>query len=320
MDISLESYELYNEIFLAESELFESMVSFGSDIVNESGALISINEGVKETLSKYIEKITAAIQKAWEKFKELVMDTKDDAWLKLFQKKITTGEPSFTINNFPQYDMNKLGSYKLIPFNYEEMKDSLSSKDAFISKYYGDLSGEGSISEKLERLVIKSRQDTKCTSELLKDIYKFCAADVKAEISKIEVDLKTINNSNQNIERLLNSITTDQGVKEAVALYESYLLEEDNSQDKSDKMSFTDDKSSSDDTNKNDNSAMVKSIQVYMSGSTDILSAKMKILKDMKKEYMSILKHFVGPEKSSNKDEEKKEDGNTSTSKNKIKI
>lgn len=318
MDISLESYELYNEIFLAESELFGSMVSFGSDIVNESGALISINEGVKETLNKYIEKVTAAIQKAWEKFKELVVDTKDDAWLKLFQKKITTGEPSFTINNFPQYDMNKLASYKLIPFDYEGMKESLTSKDEFISKYYGDLSGDGSISEKLEKVVVKSRQDTKCTSELLKDIYKFCAADIKSEIGKIEIDLKTINNSNQNIERLLNSITTDQGVKEAVALYESYLLEdENNSQNKSsDKMSFTDDKS---ETNKSDNSAIIKSIQVYMSASTDILSAKMKILKDMKKEYMSILKHFVGPEKASDKDEEKKEETNTN-SKNRVSI
>ena len=306
MDISLESYELYNEIFLAESELFESMISFGADAIHESTGLISIQEGMKETVNKYITKITTAIQKAWERFKELVLNGKDDAWLKLKKDKILNGQPSFTINNFPEYDMNKFSNIKLVPFNYEEMKDSLESKQSFTDKYYGELgSGEGSISDKLEKIILKSRQDTKCTNEILKELYKFCADDFKSEVSKIEADLKTINDSNKNIERLLSTITADQSTQEAVSIYESYLLE-DEQKEKTDKVSFTDDPSGPDSNNK---SVLIKNIQIYMSASTDVLSAKMKLLKDIKKEYMNILKHYAGSDKESDnkKNNEEKE-------------
>lgn len=301
MEISLESYELYNEIFLAESELFASITSIGADIVNESVGLISIHEDTKETINKYLTKITDAIQKAWEKFKEIVMNGADDVWLKANQKKILTGNPTFTINNYPKYDMNKLSSIKLIPINYDEMKESLQSNEAFIEKYYSELAGEGSISEKIEKLILKSRSDERCTPDILKECYNFCATDVKAEISKIEADLKIVNDSNKNIERIINSITSDQSTQEAVELYNYFLNEAD--QEKSEKMSFTDDKNG---PNADSGSTLVKDIHVYISASTDILSAKMKIVKDIKKEYMNILKHFVGGGKS-NKEEDNKE-------------
>lgn len=310
MDINLENYEFYNDLFLAETELFSSMVSIGADIVNESNGIISIQEDAKETINNYIQKIIQAIQNAWDRFKEIVMNEKDDIWLKAHEKKILESQPTFTINNYPEYDMNKLSSIKLIPLNYEEMKESLSSKEAFMAKYYGELEGEGSISDKLEKIILKSRKDERCTNELLKNCYKFCLSDSKSEISKIELDLKTINDSNKNIERIVNSISTDQTTREAAIMYESYLYEVQNQE----KISFTDDKNGADANNK---TSLVSDIHIYISCSSDILTAKMNLLKNIKKEYMNILKHLVGG--GENKEDNKKP-SNKSNSNKEIKI
>ena len=70
--ITLEDYELQYNLYLAESELFTNLISLGGEVINESSGLMSIQEGVKETVINYLTKISNAIQEAWNKFKEIL--------------------------------------------------------------------------------------------------------------------------------------------------------------------------------------------------------------------------------------------------------
>lgn len=313
MEVSLESYEFEYEIFLAESELFTKMVCFGSDILNESSGLVFIHENMKETILTYIKKISDAIQKAWDRFKELCMSEKDSIYLKSIAKKMENPNPAFTITNFPTYDMMKLDSIKLIPFNYEDMKDSLKTKESFISKYYNGIIADSkkSISENIESLIVTSRKDTKCTPEILKDLYKFCATEFKSKVTSIENDLKTVNDSNKNIERLVSMASPSESTTEAVAIYESGFILEAEDDKESNKMSFQDEKPSGEEGQ--GKTELVKNINAYMKVTTDVLSAKLKVYKDIRNTYMQVIKHYIsGKDNSSTEESEEKDNSSAS--------
>jgi hypothetical protein len=121
-------------------------------------------------------------------------------------------------------------------------------------------------------------------------MYKFVSSDIKTEISKIENDLKTVNGSSQNIERLVQSVTPAETTQESVLFLESYLNED------GDSVKFKDDE------NKPINSGeaksdIVKDVTTYMKVSTDILSAKMKVLRNIYACFMKSIKHCISPQK-----------------------
>ena len=131
-----EEYELNYELFLAEQELYTNLIDYGFGIFTESVGLISITEAVKGTILNYINKIIKGIQNAWNKFKAIFNKKEDKDYLANLKEKIQKGpEPKFTVTNYPNYDIQKLNDIKLIPFNYEEMKDDLDNKSDFLKKY-----------------------------------------------------------------------------------------------------------------------------------------------------------------------------------------
>lgn len=294
---SLESYQLKYDLFLAEQELFDNMIYYGSGIVNESVGLISVNEGVKETIMDYLKKISDAIQKAWERFKEIVLRSVDAVFLKKIGGKVANiGDPGFTIQNYRNYDMVKLNSIKLMQFNYEEMKQSLETKEAFIAKYYGSIiKGKESIVDQIENYTVSKKEDKQCTKDMVQSMYKFVSSDFKTYLNNIETDLRTVNTSNANIERIVKTITPVDINNESVLIYESYITEEE-------AVKFKDDPN----RDTGDNSKLVNHVTTYVKVSTEILSAKLKILKDAYGQSMKTLRHVFGnkKEKSDNKFEE----------------
>lgn len=306
--VSIESYELNYNIFLSEQELFSNLICYGSGIVNESVGLISINEAVKDTIMTYLGKVTAAIQKAWERFKEIVTRAVDVTFLKSIYKKINEVEdPGFTMIDYKTYNLDKLDTITLVPFNYEEMKQYLISQEIFLNKYYAEINSKSTgstIAEQIENIVITSKGDIKCTKEILQKMYKFVSVDFKSKVSKIEQDLKTVNSSNKAIEQIIQSMPSEQVSKEAVLIYENYITEDDSVKFK-------------DDEKKKSNTDLVKNVTVYMKACTDILSGKMKVLKDAYAQDMKCIKHFIKPEKDESGESKAEE---TDISSNNIKI
>lgn len=300
--ISLESYELEYNVFLAEQEMFKDIFQYGAMLLNESTGLVYINEGFKETISKYIEKITAAIQKAWDRFKEIVTKQADQVYLKTIASKIATVEdPGFTIIGYKSYDLNKLNNIKLIPFNYEEMKQYLDTQETFINQYYSTLvSSDGkSLKEKITNYIVASTKDERCTKELLQSMFKFVSTEFKNHITKVEQDLKVVNSSNKSIQNLMNMITPPEVKKESVVLYEIYIHEDD--------IKFQDDPNKV----KEDNGSLVKHISNYMKASTDVLSVKMDILRTIYAQNMKTIKHFIKPEKTEKTKSQEQTTGST---------
>ena len=300
--ISIEEYSFHYEMYLAESELFSSLIQIGGIYVNESTGLLALNEGVKETVLNYLEKIWTGIQNVWKKFTEICTKEADKIYLKSIADKMQNPTPDFTITNFTSYDMNKIEQLKLVQFNYEEMKESLENKDDFIQKYHQYLTGEGSISEKISNFVKSGVSDKKVDSALLKEMYKFCLTDFGTKAKSVEDQMKTIENSKKNIETLMNSINPAESTTEAVLLYESYITEEE-----SKAMGFKDGENGPNPNDNNSGQGKAKTVRLitnYMSIETDILSGRLKALKDCYNSYMKTIKHYIKPEKK--KEEEKK--------------
>ena len=288
--INLEEYNFQYELYLAESELFNNLINLGASYINESVGLISINEGVKETVENYIEKIINAITNAWDRFKEICLKEIDKVYLKSISNQMQDPKPDFVAKDFVEYDFMKLDQIKLVPFNYEEMKPYLSSEAEFMQHYYSSLAGEGSIGNKIESLVVKNKSDKKVDSNLMKEMYKFCL-EFPEKIKPLENDIKNMETSKNNIKTMVSTIRPAETATEAVSIYE---------------VSFEDGQNgpNPEGDSSQGKTEVVKHITCYMKASSNILSAKMKVQKDCYGQYMKCIKHFIKPEKKENKETE----------------
>lgn len=311
--ISINDYQEHYEYFLAEQELFEGLFKQSFNFVNESINVVSLNEGFKETIINYISKITAALEKAWERFKEIITRGADVAYLKAVKPRLANADPKFIIKNHILYDTRPLDNIKIVPFNYEEMKESLGTKKDFLEKYYSSIlrDPEKSVSENVESLAIKSIGDIQCTGEMLRDIHDLLSNHYSVILKALEADLKSVNVSNSNIQRLVSSIPDSQVQSEAISIYEQYIIEADEKKS----VEFVD-------TGENDGNkgTLVKAVTNYLSGSTDIISAKMKIYRDMYAQDMKILKHYIKPKDVDEFEDQEKQSEEKVTVKSQIKI
>lgn len=289
MDINLiENYEFEYQLFLAEQELSESLMCINNDIINESAGLIALNESFKETLLEYIKKISNAVTGIWEKFQKIILD-KDKEFLDSIVDDISKLEdPKFTIENYPRYDFTKLNNIKIESFDYERMKEYLNSQDRFIEQFYPEIVKleKGNIKARIEATVITSRQDTKCSVEMLKDMHHFCT-EFPNTINNIKKDIDAVKNSNSKIETLVNSISVSQSANEAVCLFEELSIIKEEGEDNN-KVSFKDDPDREKSNKTNDIS---KHVTNYIKINTSILSGKMKVYRDIYRLYMRTLKH-----------------------------
>ena len=286
-----EEYELEYDLFLAEQDLYNSMIVSGCGIQNESVGLVSITEGVKETILLYIGKVTASLQKAWNSFKSIFEKEGDKNYLSGLQKKIEEGpEPKFTITNFPTYDIEKLKGIKVIPFDYDTMKEDLDNKSEFLQKNYGQIyrDTEKSFSQNIEDYVTTYEDSHEVTKDDLISMLRF-SRDYKKETETLQDNLNVINTANNSIENIAKSLPTETATSEAVILFESYLTEEENR-----KMEFKDDP---DREKVGSSGSFVKRVSTYVSVSTDIVSAKMKIIRRKYALSMRTLKHYMKPPK-----------------------
>ena len=290
--VSIEEYSMTYELFLAENEMIDSLLEL-SPLIHENAGYEILTESIKDTVLKYLTKVADGLSAVWDKFKGILNSGKNKAYLKLIADKIESAEGNYTIENFPNYNIDKLDTIKIQPFNYEDMKESLSSKADFLKKYYPMLnSTEGSTKQIIENLVIESRSNVRCDNQLIQKMYSFCVNDYDTKINNIEDDLKKVNDSNKNIEAIVSTVTN--ATKECVSIIESFILEE---PDK--KVEFKDDP---DKKEKDNSDKLLKDVVTFTKVSTEICTSKMNIVKDCYNLYIKCLKHAISGDKKETND------------------
>lgn len=300
-------YQMQYEMYLAEEELFESMIHYEATSLTESAGLYYIHEGFKETIMNYISKIAKALENAWLKFKEII--TKGLEKIKLIDnKKMQNPDPQFTITNCPEYDESVL-EMDVVPFNYEQMKDDLESSEKFIQKYYARFIKDPakSLKDNICDAFVKAKQDIKCTPDIMKNMFQKLKT-VTGQLFKVEKDLKSMNDSNKNIQAMTAQITPETTATGESAFYEFFIFLEDGEENNG-KTGYQDNPEAAD-KKSNNNSSIVKHITTYMKVSSEVISAKMKCFKDQFMFYLQTVLHYIKPSKNNegeNKEENKEQ-------------
>ena len=291
-------------MFLAEQELYDGIIRIAEGFINESTGLISLNEGFKETISKYITKISTALENAWNKFKAIVERDKDKNFLAKIANKIINSNPDFVINNYQEINTNALDNFAIVPFNYDQMKDDLDTIERFEKKYYGNLLKDPnkSLKENIIALPISSRKNgVKCTNDMLKKMYTFLTKEFPSKMNKLKADLKVVSDSNNTIQNLSNTVSS---TSESIAFYRYYIREDENTQlaivNKNTSVATTNNSNTPkfEDGKNHDNSGnsnFVKRVTNYIKVCVDIITGKMSALKNMFTYYLKIIVHFISP-------------------------
>ena len=309
----------YNN-FLAEQELYDNLISLGASIYNESSGLIVIQEDYKDTINKYIDKIILGIQKAWDNFKNKVVEFAVQPIIDRIKDKIGTyKDGSVTANYWHKYDMSAFDNVKLASFDFDKMKQFENKTSYYKSAYSNVFTDENkSLKENIIDKVIDTEDEHIVSTEDINKLFEFVTNGFKNKTTALENDLKTFNGSVNTIKTAANvttpgettatvdqetTVNTKESMDMLIGLYESYnvLLEEGPEDNNTKHQTATNnDKSGGDNKEQRDN---IKRITWYLSGNTEVVSAKMKILRQRYLDAINILKIAFPKEKEENKEE-----------------
>lgn len=341
--ICIEDYEFSYDLFLAEQSLFEDVVDINNTILKEDSGIISINEGIKDTILKYLTKIKNAVQKVWEKFKNMLTDAVDGKYLNMIRNRVKEFDPNCEISNFPEINDDKFGSLKAKEFDYNNMKGVLDSVDHYIDTTYGSIIPKTDPNQNLDQRVQANCIELTtilCHNPELMKIYNYVTNGFKDDIRILEDDIKALNNSNDNITSIADSIINSNDIRNANASYTYDLIgynsinegpsdvqgapagsmmkggnnnrnnantqtqtqttrvetniNNSNNKDAADtNLGFKQQEDPQTEEDKEKRNQIIKDIQVYMSATCSLFSAKMKVCRNKYKKYMKVLRHFI---------------------------
>jgi len=291
--------ELEYTIYLAEQEMFDNLISLSTSVCNENVGLVLVQEDFKNTVNTYIEKIVMGIQKAWNAFKDKVIGAAVKPILNSAKEKLDNYDESVVVQFWHTIDMNKFDALSMKDFDIEFLK-SCESKTDYYSKAFGEFFKDKEKSLKnniIDTIINTDDKEHKVTRVEMDNLYEFCTRRFKEAVAKLETD---INNLNKNINNIKYSLKVtepgeESGESTATAqstepvkqensmdiltnLYESYhIINEDGEKNNDTKSTKIIDKGTEAGGGKGNNN--VKMLTWYLSGNTDVFSAKMKILR-----------------------------------------
>ena len=360
MVIALDNTELLDEftkleysLSLVETELYSNLFNIYEDTINESISLTYIEESIKETIIRYLNKIIQSLQKSWESFLAgLAEGLGKNTVTKLKNLNPSDDElRKIVISNFPVYDDMRINNIKVLKFDYEPMKQFLKDDKTYIGKYYPNIAPKDN--EKLKDTMFKycvkeRKEDFRLTKADLNNIIS-SMENYRSELDTISKDLETINGSSKAIEQIVNNSTenttpadlnptNDQNetteesfyisdINAGITLLESFFITEadskvtpagtqtttvganvstkvepakgagagtavknPNEKEKVDtSVKITQDRV----TKADKNSQIVKDVRTYMSASTKVLVAKMRLLRIRFSNYTKIAKAII---------------------------
>ena len=328
MDNYFDEIELEYTCFLAEQELFDSLISLGSSIQHESVGLVVIKEDYKNSVNSYIEKIVSGIQKAWNNFKNKVIQSPVKKILEEIKDKINTYSGNQEVQYWHTYDFVKFDALKMVDFNLELIKSCETKMEYYEKAYPGFITNkEKSFKENIIDRIINTEDTHIITKEEMLQMYEFCTKTFNSISKKLEDDLKRMNNNINTLKTVINvskageettatvsqQTTTVNGesyiaTKELSAIYESVLLEDENDTKSTAVVKDSDADAGKDEAKSQKNN--IKCMNWYLAGNTDVFSAKMKILRQRYLDCIRIFRAVFPKEKPEKKETKVKATGN----------
>lgn len=336
--------DYYNDIeieynnFLAEQELYDNLISLGASIYNESSGLLLIQEDYKDTVNKYIDKIVTGIQKAWDNFKNKVVEFAAKPIVDRINGKIDSyKDGSVEVEYWHKYQMEKFDAIKLVPFDFEKIKQ-FDNKSDYLKATYPNIyvDNSKSLKENIINQVIDTDDKHTVTTEDINTLFNFVTGGFKEKVTKLENDLKQFNGNVNTLKSVANVTTsgednttttvqqqtqvTSQNAQAdmLLSIYEFYniLNEAEDDNTKKQKAVNNDTSGGEDKTQRNN----IKKITWYLSGNTDIISAKMKILRQRYLDAINILKIAFPKQKEEKKENEVEVKTNTTQTTQQVNI
>ena len=294
----VEDYDISYNLFLAEQDMFFDLVSLERGIIVESSSIEVLQEGVKETIMNYLQKVMTQIQNIWTKFQaKFSSDVANFLEKKVVPMLEKADDANFEIENYKDFDLNKLGNYNIPVFEYNEQnKDDYKSVEALSKKLYPDLMNKGDLKKGLESKIVTKVDKYKVGKKELVELYNFCKDGYKRAVTSISHDIDSLNNSSKNITNMVNNVISTQ---ETVDLFNEMSLHIIREADDNEKMEFSDDKEDNTGTGSNPHPEGAKlkvtnAVTVYMTTCTKLLSAKMYMITEKFNNSIKILTHYVG--------------------------
>lgn len=311
----IEESVLFYNLYFAYLEAYYNTEQL--DMISESVGLIALTEAANTNIMKYINKVTTGISTAWNSFKEKMEDIRKKAVSKFTNKFKQKAEElpddlQFEVQNMPELEDSKFNLLKVIPFNYEDMKDHLKSADAFVTKYYPGLNkNEGeSLKDSMERYLTKGTTTVRITKDyILNSVIPILEKENSVVEQSVETDINVTNVSTKAISLISNknninkvSTTTTTTTTANNATNVNNIAPQNGSADvyailgEADKegVKIVDDENR---TAAVDNGSILKDISVYLTVSSSVLSTKMKLIRQKELTAFRILVHAFTPPK-----------------------
>ena len=194
-------------------------------------------------------------------------------------------------------DTNVFIGYKVQRYNRQTMTDDLKTQKGYMQKNYASLYSErNNMNVMLQKAVTKGYTNIRCDKVVLTKAYNFCSVGFYEIRQSIENDINIINESANTI---LQGLQMVQSTQESNMFYDSIIIEALTSgtpENKATKMSFVDSDGAKVEPGakgtQNQNS-FINQISNYIKISTNLVSAKMKVLTRMYKTNLDIVRHYV---------------------------
>ena len=231
MDTSLFKYQMFLAEQLEEQAKYEACLNEAILISeNKLDEIHLVHEGFVDKVKSTIMKIMEGLKKLWAKFIE-AMDTlikKDKAYLDKYKQTILKKTPVEATYTMYKYDIgvkNLLNS-PIPVFNYNSMKDSLESEEAFIAKSFSKFKPSENVSfvDKVKAELRGSAEQVEVPSRQLNmtDMFNYCYTYDKIK-DLINKDLGYVEKAAQDAINIVDKMAREKKINT-----ESYNLFEDN--------------------------------------------------------------------------------------------
>ena len=303
---TIDANKVDTEYEIDEAYLFDSLLSAYKeacegaseiDSIMESTGLITIQEANNANLMKYLNKVVNSIAQVWNKFKTKMEELRKKAVTKFTKRFRQNAENlpddlQFQVQNLPELEDNHFNLIKVMPFDYQAMKDHLKSQDTFAQWLYPSLHrNEGETTKQaLERFFTRSTKNVPITKDyILNTVIPILETSDNTIEDSAKADVEMINKSTEAISRLSSNPNAMEDIPSVATEVpnESTVIREDD-------VKIVDDANR---TATADRNSLLKDIAVYLSVSSAVLSTKLKLIRKKELTAFRILAHAFAPPK-----------------------
>lgn len=297
--ITLEDYELAYNLYTEGKILEATTTMIELKAITES---VIIEEGVSESIRNYINKIIKGIQNAWDKFKGNLDKHKLKYKESEVRDAISKYKVEVSVTNYIEYNTDILKNIEFKPLDYTTMQQSLVDKDTFMRKYYSNIYSNKDKSIYDNILEKCSGNKTEKYSLKADDLTKMADFVYKYEEfkKKVEGDISKINQSVQKGEAIASQATSESAqdrLREIMRYYFTEGNEENKPEtpkvDSSPSGSETQPSSGNGDNKEKSNDDVVKKTQLYFTCMSELLSAELKVSRQIYLFYCSAINQHM---------------------------